>query len=91
MLHKILVPLDGSELAERALPYAESLAEKYQAELILVLVLQAPTVPVVVEPYGGAAFYEHQIQDMTENRETAQAIFGKAPEKIQRAKYNQPG
>ena len=32
---KILVPLDGSELAEVALPYAEGLASKFDAELAL--------------------------------------------------------
>ena len=32
---KILVPLDGSELAEVALPYAEGLAVKFDADLIL--------------------------------------------------------
>lgn len=51
MFKKILVPLDGSKLAEKALPYAESLAQKYEAELILVWVLQRPMfVPL---DYGG--------------------------------------
>lgn len=36
MYKKILVPLDGSELAELALPYAEELAEKLDSELILI-------------------------------------------------------
>lgn len=35
---KILVPLDGSELAEVALPYAEGLAVKFDAEIILLAV-----------------------------------------------------
>jgi nucleotide-binding universal stress UspA family protein len=35
MYQKILVPLDGSDLAEVARPHAESLALKYDAELIL--------------------------------------------------------
>jgi nucleotide-binding universal stress UspA family protein len=42
MFKKILVPLDSSKLAEQALPYAEDLAQKYKAELILVMVLQRP-------------------------------------------------
>ena len=33
MYNQILVPLDGSELAEMALPHAESLAVKYNANL----------------------------------------------------------
>lgn len=35
MYKRILVPLDGSELAERALPYAEGLAKKYESDVIL--------------------------------------------------------
>ena len=53
MLHKILVPLDGSTLAEKALPYAEALAQKFEAELILVWVVQELTfLPL---DYGGVA------------------------------------
>jgi nucleotide-binding universal stress UspA family protein len=44
MIKKILVPLDGSELAEKALPYAANLAQLYQAELILVRSLQPAVV-----------------------------------------------
>ena len=36
MIKKILVPLDGSKLAEKALRYAARLAQSYKAELILV-------------------------------------------------------
>jgi nucleotide-binding universal stress UspA family protein len=36
MYKRILVPLDGSELAEVALPYSEELAEKLDSEIILV-------------------------------------------------------
>ena len=53
MLHKILVPLDGSELAEKALPYAEALAQKFEAALILVWVLQDPLVVPPPVAYGG--------------------------------------
>jgi len=35
MYEKILVPLDGSELAERALPYVEELAKKLKSQVIL--------------------------------------------------------
>ncbi len=35
MINKILVPLDGSELAERALPYAREVARRSNAEILL--------------------------------------------------------
>ena len=39
MYQTILVPLDGSERAERILPYVEELAQKFAAKLILLQVL----------------------------------------------------
>jgi nucleotide-binding universal stress UspA family protein len=40
MYKKILVPLDGSKLAECALPHAIDMAKAYEAELILVSVTE---------------------------------------------------
>jgi nucleotide-binding universal stress UspA family protein len=37
---RILLPLDGSALAEQALPYALAQAERFQAELILLRVVE---------------------------------------------------
>jgi nucleotide-binding universal stress UspA family protein len=42
MLRKFVVPLDGSELAERALPYAVRLARAGQGRIILIRVALAP-------------------------------------------------
>jgi len=42
MYKKILVPLDGSELAEAALPHAEAIAKSEGAEIIL---LRVPMLP----------------------------------------------
>lgn len=42
MSRRILVPLDGSPLAERALPYAESLARAFEATILLVRAVQFP-------------------------------------------------
>jgi len=48
MYKKILVPLDGSELAEKALDHAEKLAEAFDAEVIL---LQGvPSMPIYGAP-----------------------------------------
>ena len=44
---RILVPLDGSSLSERALPVARALARKFESQIILLRVLDFPnpTVP----------------------------------------------
>ncbi len=39
MINKILVPLDGSEFAERVLPFAQELGAKLNAQLMLLWVL----------------------------------------------------
>lgn len=40
MYKRILVPLDGSRLAEQALPHATIHAEKFGAEIVLLMVLE---------------------------------------------------
>jgi nucleotide-binding universal stress UspA family protein len=47
MFKKIAVPLDGSELSEKALPYALKLANFLQAGLTLVRVVEVPGLPAV--------------------------------------------
>ena len=42
MFHKILVPLDGSPLSEKALPPALELAKKFASEVILLQVIDPP-------------------------------------------------
>ena len=42
MYKKILVPLDGSKLAEIALSHAESLAVRYKADLVFLTVIDPP-------------------------------------------------
>lgn len=43
MYKKILVPLDGSDLAEIALPHAINLAKQSNGELVLLVIVQALT------------------------------------------------
>ena len=52
MYSRILLPLDGSPLAEQALPHAVTLAETFQAELILLKVL--PPLPGKLHLYREA-------------------------------------
>ncbi|MFH0748559.1 MAG: universal stress protein [Candidatus Bathyarchaeota archaeon] len=49
MFKKILVPIDGSDHARKALEYALDLAEKYQADLEMLNVV--PTVPIAPLAY----------------------------------------
>ena len=76
MLQKILVPLDGSQLAEQALPYAQALAQKFAAELILLMVLQPATVPVMADPYGGV-FYNYSPEEVNQQAEMAREYLDK--------------
>jgi nucleotide-binding universal stress UspA family protein len=48
MYKKILVPLDGSALAEKALYHAERLAKTFDAEIILLQVV--PLMPIYADP-----------------------------------------
>ncbi|MEM7031413.1 MAG: universal stress protein [Chloroflexota bacterium] len=52
MIHKILLPLDGSDLAEQAIPHAISLAQTFKATLIITRVVQ-PT--YIMAEYGSVA------------------------------------
>jgi nucleotide-binding universal stress UspA family protein len=54
MFKKILVPLDGSALAEKALPYARTLAQKFGGTLLLAQVLP----PFVLLPPNDQAAQE---------------------------------
>ena len=40
MYQRVLLPLDGSEMAEQALPHAVGLAERFGAELVLLRILE---------------------------------------------------
>lgn len=51
MSRTVLVPLDGSPLAERALPFAEALARPAGGRLVLVR-----AVPFLSRPAGDAPF-----------------------------------
>lgn len=67
MFKKILVPLDSSELAERALIPARQLAQKYDAELILLTVPElAPALSALVYTYDVPAFSDNADNDRAE-------------------------
>ncbi len=49
MIKKILVPVDGSEHANRALDFALDLAQKYSAEILVMTVVHYPVLMEVPE------------------------------------------
>jgi nucleotide-binding universal stress UspA family protein len=55
MFEHILLPLDGSELAEQALPPALKLAERFDAQITLLRVIQPPYVATHI---SGSAYGE---------------------------------
>jgi nucleotide-binding universal stress UspA family protein len=53
MFKRILVPLDGSRVSSRALPYALEIAQHFDAEIILMQVISPTTPFITVEPETG--------------------------------------
>ena len=52
-MKKILVPVDGSEVCERAVSYAKILAKKFGSKVILLNIAAVPSAPVY---YGNPRF-----------------------------------
>ncbi len=66
MFKKVLVPLDGSSLAQQALPYAEELALRFKAEVYVLVVVSLPAAlsvgPEVHIPVGLDTVREYELQ-----------------------------
>jgi len=69
MLDRVLVPLDGSESGEAALPYVRELAEKLKLELILLQVI-APGQHV--HTVGGLSYFLFPEEEVEKTKESAQ-------------------
>lgn len=65
MFRSILVPLDGSELAEQALPLALSIARRAGAELTLLQVVPLPSEPLAID--GAVLSVDEQLDMLQEN------------------------
>jgi len=74
MYKKILVALDGSELAEEALDHAEKLAETFDAEIILLQVI--PFMPI----YGAPELVTPFIVDEKQKKTAEQYLTNLAEE-----------
>ncbi|MGD8474535.1 MAG: universal stress protein [Anaerolineae bacterium] len=80
---RILVPLDGSPLAERAIPLATALAEKFGSEILLLRVLDIP------EPTAPAQHVEETIGWVREARAHAHEEARSYLDEWQRDVYRQ--
>jgi nucleotide-binding universal stress UspA family protein len=69
MYNTILVPLDGSKRAERILPHVEELAQRYDAKVIFLKVVEP--FPVIVELEAGVlAPYQQDLDRWTKQAES---------------------
>ena len=77
MFEKIMVPIDGSEMAWHALEHARALGEKFGSEIIVVHVVQPyNTIPSID---GSPLFIPRDIDDI---QQTGQTILKQADEKM---------
>jgi nucleotide-binding universal stress UspA family protein len=67
MYHTILVPLDGSPRAERILPHVEAVAQKFDAQLVLVQVVELYSAGVFNETW---VTYVEEIERLTQEAST---------------------
>jgi len=80
---RVLVPLDGSSLSERALPVARVLARKFESQIILLRVLDIPT------PTAPTSHLEETIGWIREARRHALQDAQSYLETIQRELYGE--
>lgn len=78
MYKKILVPLDGSPLAETALTHAEEIAKKEDAEIIIL------RVPEHIEPKFPAQAYAASIRQQRAAEEEAEEYINEKVAKLSR-------
>ena len=83
MYSRILVPLDGSPLAEAALPHAVALAWRFDTSLILLQVLSSGSVAAVADPIAGSSPDASLTMEVMEaERRTAQDYLEKTSRRI---------
>ncbi len=70
MYKRILIPLDGSQLAEQSIPYARSIARAFNARIDLLQVIEPFNAQVALSVPKFGAIYDKLIQDMRSGAET---------------------
>ncbi|MBT8369349.1 MAG: universal stress protein [Desulfobacterales bacterium] len=84
MYQKIMVPLDGSDLAESVLPHLELMTSAFKAtHVVLVRVVNPVKLPISVPALGNFGFTEKDRQNLEESRKkTAEEYLKKIAEGI---------
>ena len=85
---KILVPLDGSKNADRALTKAIFIAEKFQSELILVHIIDEYFIDFTTDMEGYQIPNSTSIKIKKASMENAKGMLKKRHEKVQKRKIN---
>ncbi|WP_101294056.1 universal stress protein [Halegenticoccus soli] len=76
MYERILVPTDGSNVAQAAVDHALDLAEKYGAEIHALFVVDINAVSITLGPEQVDRLSQGQFGQMTELREKAESATG---------------
>ena len=77
MFSHLLVPLDGSHLAEAALPYAMELASKFNSKISLVWVVQPPH---LIMTAANGSVYAQLLTEMRQQSEQDAHAYLKGPQ-----------
>ncbi len=85
MYKKILCTLDGSELAEQALPHALAMAKAFDAEITLLRVVEPPPLPLLPE------FAAAEIDILPQLEEDAKKYITAKVEELKQAGYKVVG
>jgi len=85
----ILVPLDGSELAESVLPHVEALAKQRSAELVNVVLLRVCEHPIISSDYPEAimplSWEEHIEQEMARAKQIGEQYLAGVEKRLKDA------
>jgi len=84
MYKKILVPLDGSKLAECALPYAEKLAKGCGTEEVILISVTERLTGETIAPEMQELYRSSERQDVYGSGPEVKVIFGKKEKQAQR-------
>lgn len=82
MIRRILVPLDGSEVAEAVLPYVEDLAKRLRAEIYLVRIAETSVQEILAFGMGAPCVVEAMEEAEQVDREEAKDYLARVADRL---------